>query len=89
MSRTVPTDEGREQWAAWLATYGAENFYDAFMATAQDAKSVCAQCGENIYLDIAEGGGVADWRTDDGDYGCPYSPDTGPDGTGDHDPERG
>lgn len=78
----------RADWITWLNGYGAGAFYDAFMRTAQDAKSECSQCGEAIYLDIREGGGVPDWRTSDGDYGCWASPDTGEDGTGSHEPER-
>lgn len=76
----------REQWAKWLETYGAEKFYDAFMKSAQGARSVCIQCGHFIYLDIEEGGGIPDWKTSNGDYGCGNSPDTNEDGTGGHIP---
>jgi hypothetical protein len=55
------TDEARDQWIAWLQGYGAGNFYDAFVAFAQDAESTCVHCGQPIYLDIVEGGGVPDW----------------------------
>jgi hypothetical protein len=75
-------------WVAWLQTYGADKFYAAFMANAQDAESRCVYCREPIYLDIREGGGVPDWRTDDGDYGCVESPDTCDEGTGSHTPRR-
>lgn len=37
---------------------------------------------------IAEGGGIPDWRTADGDYGCDNSPDTSEDGTGGHMPRK-
>lgn len=40
------------------------------------------------YLDIVEGGGVPDWRTDDGDYGCGDSPETNDEGTGGHYPRK-
>jgi hypothetical protein len=45
-------------------------------------------CKQSVYLDIAEGGGVPDWRTDGGDYGCVDSPDSTDDGTGGHFPIR-
>lgn len=61
---------GQAKWVKWLAEYGPEKFYDSFMRTAQDAQSECVSCGHFIYLDIREGGGVPDWRTTDGDYGC-------------------
>lgn len=80
----------KTSWAKWLESYGAEKFFEAFMRNAQNAISHCRYCGEEIYLDIAEGGGVPDWSTNDtigGDYGCGESPDTGEDGTGSHMPE--
>lgn len=79
----------REQWGKWLRGYGAEKFYDAFMENAQGARSQCIQCDKDIYLDIAEGGGVTDWRTADGDYGCFESPETSEEGTGPHMPSKG
>ena len=78
----------KPKWVKWLQKYGIENFYDAFVRVAQDAQSRCTQCGEYIYLDIVEGGGVPDWRTNDGDYGCVNSPETCEDGTGGHEPQR-
>jgi hypothetical protein len=74
-------------WAQWLQTYGAERFYMRFMENAQDAVSTCYYCGQQISLDIREGGGIADWGTD-GDYGCHASPDTCEDGTGSHYPVK-
>jgi hypothetical protein len=78
----------RDGWIKWIKKYGVDKFYDAFIATAQDAESVCVQCGQPIYLDIEEGGGVPDWKTEDGDYGCGDSPDTNDEGTGGHEPKR-
>lgn len=81
----------RESWANWLRNYGAEKFFDHFVRNAQGALSRCVYCGQEIYLDIVEGGGVADWSTADelgGDYGCPRSPETTSEGTGGHMPER-
>lgn len=75
---------GAREWAKWLESYGAERFYDAFIESAQGAQGQCIHCGEAIYLDIVEGGGVPDWRTSDGDYGCSDSPDTSEDGVGGH-----
>lgn len=83
------TKADRTAWVEWLKDYGRVAFYDAFMANAQFAKSTCVHCGEDIYLDIAEGGGVPDWRNKDGDYGCFMSTDDIPkDGIGSHMPER-
>ena len=81
-------DELRTGWIAWFERFGAAKFYDAFMRNAQYAESRCVHCREPIYLDIAEGGGVPDWRTDDGDYGCGDSPATNDEGTGSHMPVR-
>ena len=73
-----------DSWASWLNGYGAKKFYQHFIGSSQNAESECVQCGRKIYLDIAEGGGVPDWCTQDGDYGCFESPDTNEDGTGGH-----
>lgn len=78
----------KQEWVKWLEEYGADKFYDAFVLTAQDAESECVQCGEPIFLDIVEGGGAPDWRTEGGDYGCSDSPDTNEDGQGGHEPKR-
>lgn len=78
----------KANWVSWLRSYGAGKFFDAFVALAQDAESTCVYCGEKIYLDIVEGGGVPDWRTAGGDYGCDNSPDTDEEGTGGHMPKR-
>lgn len=83
------TKNDRKQWAAWLRDYTPEKFFDAFVYNAQGAKSKCAHCGEEIFLDIVEGGGVPDWKTSDGDYGCSNSPETTDEGTGGHFPEKG
>lgn len=86
----VEDNEDRAAWVSWLETYGAGKFYDAFMANAQGAESVCVQCNQPIYLDIREGGGVPDWGSNiDGiglDYGCNNSPETTDEGTGGHFP---
>jgi len=84
---TTATETDRKSWAKWLERYGAEQFFDAFVRSAQGARSTCIHCGEAIYLDIVEGGGVPDWGID-GDYGCYLSPDTTDEGTGGHEPER-
>ena len=87
MGATVGADE--KAWVKWLAKYGPLDFYKAFVRIAQDAESTCVHCGEKVYLDIVEGGGVPDWRTVDGDYGCGSSPDTTDEGTGSHQPRKG
>ena len=80
--------KAKESWCNWLRTYGIEAFYDSMIAQVQGAKGTCKYCGETIYCDIVEGGGCPDWGID-GDYGCPDSPDTGPNGTGGHAPIKG
>lgn len=84
---TAERDE-RADWIRWLDFYGAGAFYDAFLRDAQGAESTCTQCGSLIYLDIREGGGIADWQTRRGDYGCNESPDTTEDGVGSHLPRK-
>ena len=80
----------KADWVSWLKSYGAAKFFDAFIRTAQYAESVCVHCGQKIYLDIVEGGGVPDWGSafKEGerglDYGCHESPDTDAEGTGGH-----
>ena len=74
------------EWVEWLRHYGLRKFCEAFVRDAQGAQSTCIHCKEIIYLDILEGGGICDWKTEDGDYGCSYSPDTNADGTGGHTP---
>jgi hypothetical protein len=86
MSR--PNVSAQAQWVQWLAGYGAARFYADFLRIAQDAESQCVLCRSLIYLDIAEGGGIPDWRTADGDYGCLESPDTSEEGTGSHVPRK-
>lgn len=78
----------RSEWAAWMEKYGAANFFDHFMRNAQGALSQCVFCREQIVLDIREGGGVADWKTPDGDYGCNRNPESNEEGTAGHFPQR-
>ena len=86
MKEIEKKNDDRAAWMKWLKSYGGERFYDSFVENAQDARGTCRNCKEAIYLDIVEGGGVPDWRTDDGDYGCFRSPDTCEEGTGSHVP---
>lgn len=87
MAEKTP-DEKRQEWVLWLFDYGPGKFYDAFVRTAQYARGLCEHCGESIYLDVVEGGGVPDWRDESGSYGCPDSPDNSDEGTGAHVPEK-
>jgi hypothetical protein len=48
--------------------------FDSIIANVQGAESTCRYCGQTILCDIVEGGGVPDWKTRDGDYGCSYHP---------------
>ena len=87
MKKPKMSKEKRE-WIAWLKSYGPGKFYDAFVRTAQGAKSQCQYCHQDIFLDIVEGGGVADWKTEDGDYGCDRSPEATAEACGSHLPEK-
>lgn len=82
------TKKERTGWVRWLKSYGGGPFFDAFLRHAQDAEGECVHCGQKIYLDIVEGGGVPDWRTSDGDYGCGDSPETTEEGVGSHEPKK-
>lgn len=75
-------------WVDWLEDYWADKFYDAFMKYAQNAKGSCLYCGNDIYLNIPEIGGIPDWKLRDGDYGCNQSPETNEEGCGGHKPEK-
>jgi hypothetical protein len=86
-------EKAKKDWLEWLKVYGADKFLDAFMRTAHGAESTCIYCKQPIYLDMLEGGGVADWGTTISgvhglDYGCSNSPDTDEEGTGGHMPRR-
>ena len=80
-------DNNLESWVKWLENYGLENFAKSLLRNVQGAQSKCIHCGEFIYLDFFEGGGIGDWSTEDGDYGCSESPDTNDDGCGSHEPK--
>lgn len=90
--------KSKAEWVAWLRTYGAAQLFDAIIESCQGAESKCVHCGEKIYFDIVEGGGVPDWGsaitgiTGKGgaglDYGCPDSPYTDSEGTGPHEPKK-
>lgn len=75
-------------WCAWFKKYGVKKFAESLLANVQGAESICTLCGQQIYLDFFEGGGVGDWKTADGDYGCLESPETSEEGTGSHVPKR-
>jgi hypothetical protein len=76
----MPNDKAK---ADWLKTYGPEKFLESsFLRSVEGAESICVHCGQKIYVDVLIGGGVPDWSTEGGDFGCPDSPDTNEDGTG-------
>jgi len=85
---TKVTRAAKRGWVRWLNRYGGAPFLKAFLESAQDAESHCVHCGHPIYLDVIEGGGVPDWKTADGDYGCNRSPETTAEGTGGHEPRK-
>ena len=80
--------QAKQQWLAWFKTYGAKKFLDAFLHNVEGACSVCKHCNQPIYVDVLIGGGVPDWSTEDGDFGCDKSPDTCEEGTGGHMPVK-
>ena len=75
-----------ESWLSWLKIYGEKKFLKAMLRTVENAESTCRYCHEKIYVDVLIGGGVPDWSTKDGDFGCHASPDTNAEGTGSHMP---
>jgi len=80
--------QDKRSWLKWLETYGADKFLDAFLESVEGAESTCVHCKEKIYVDVLIGGGVPDWSTESGDFGCDKSPDTSEDGTGGHVPRK-
>ena len=81
-------EKSKRDWCAWLKSYGIKKFLNHFIVNAHGAEGACKNCQQKIYLDLLEGGGVADWKTKGGDYGCDQSPDTCPDGVGGHMPVK-
>ena len=75
-------------WLDWFKTYGAKQFLDAFLSNVEGAESTCIHCHQKIYVDVMIGGGVPDWSTKGGDFGCYASPETDLDNCGGHMPER-
>jgi hypothetical protein len=83
------TAKNKAAWLKWLKTYGTDKFLDAFLYNVENAESTCQYCGETIYVDILIGGGVPDWCTEGGDFGCENSPETTADeGCGGHMPRK-
>lgn len=78
------TQSTKESWLKWLESYGADKFFDSFINTVEGAESTCIHCGEVIRVDITIGGGVADWSTLDGDFGCGSHPKSNKDGCWGH-----
>src|SRR5437899_2452142 len=60
-------------WLKWLERYGAKGFLTSFLRNVEGAESTCIYCGKRIYVDVLIGGGVADWSTEDGDFGCGFT----------------
>jgi hypothetical protein len=82
------TPKAKKAWLAWLKTYTPEKFLDSFLYNVENVESECAQCREKIYCDVLIGGGVPDWCTLGGDFGCDESPETDEDGCGGHMPKK-
>lgn len=82
------TNKQKDEWVRWLDTYGSRNLLESFLRNVENAESTCVYCGQKIYVDVLIGGGVPDWSTKDGDFGCLYSPETTTEGTGGHMPKK-
>ena len=76
----------KQSWVNWLKNYGPMKFLNSFLRNVEGAQSTCRHCGEKIYVDVMIGGGVPDWSTEEGDFGCSNSPDSDEEGTGGHTP---
>lgn len=87
--KTTATEFEKQQWVQWAEDYDKYDLFDALLHSIQGAKSECRNCHREIFCDIIEGGGVPDWKTSDGDYGCINSPYTNDQGTGGHEPVKG
>jgi len=80
--------KAKREWVKWVEWYGTERFLNHFLRNVEGAKGCCIQCKQDIYVDVLIGGGIADWSTEDGDFGCHNSPETTDEGMGGHMPER-
>lgn len=87
-ARIRPTHKAKADWLYWFKKYGAEKFLDSFLHNVEGAESICEYCGKHIYVDVMIGGGVPDWSTEDGDFGCDASPETTKNGCGSHMPRK-
>ena len=78
----------REDWLVWVRRPGmAEALFDWCQSNLEGVTATCVHCRATITLDAGTGtGGVFDWHTHGGDYGCDSSPESGPDGCGGHTP---
>lgn len=82
------TKSQKQSWVSWLTNYGLMKFLNAFLSNVEGAESTCRHCHQKIYVDVMVGGGVPDWSTKDGDFGCHESPDTNDEGCGGHEPVK-
>lgn len=82
------TQKQKVSWLKWLNGYGTAKFLDSFLRNIEGTESVCRHCNRPIYVDVMIGGGVPDWSTEDGDFGCDRSPETCEDGVGSHMPYK-
>ena len=73
-------------WVSWLKKYGARKYLESFLHNVEGARGTCRHCHQEIFVDVLIGGGVPDWSTKDGDFGCDRSPETCSEGTGGHMP---
>lgn len=82
------TKANKQQWLKWLEDYGTDKFLDAFLRTVENAESICIHCHQTIYVDVLIGGGIPDWSTEDGDFGCDEHPQSNEEGCYGHEPRK-
>lgn len=82
----MKTSLSKRAWLKWLQEYTPAKFLEAFLTNVEGAEGTCTHCHQYIYVDVLIGGGVPDWSTEDGDFGCDASPDTTADCCGSHMP---
>lgn len=79
-------EKDKRCWVNWLKQYGLRKFLDSFLRNVEGAESICQHCHKRIFIDVMIGGGVPDWSTEDGDFGCDKSPEREGDCVGGHMP---
>lgn len=87
-AKTARLEKEKASWLNWLKSYTPKKFLESFLRNVEGAQSTCQYCHEPIYVDVLIGGGVPDWSTAEGDFGCEKSPETCEEGVGSHMPMK-